>query len=78
VHTRHKQSENAAVQEGIVMHHKRLCEANSEVDEALKAYQHALRFVKMARCTYKEAARLQEWIDRHNKFLGKRKVDVFV
>ncbi|CAG8528542.1 7940_t:CDS:2 [Paraglomus brasilianum] len=75
-HPRHEESENAEVQEGVEKYYKCLQGLTSEVEEALKAYQCALRLFKTAEECKKEAARLEKWIADKHKFLNKRKSDM--
>ncbi|CAG8480623.1 2868_t:CDS:2 [Paraglomus occultum] len=75
-HARHEESENAEVQEGVEKYYKCLQSLTSEVDEALQAYQCALRLTKTAEECKKEAARLEKWIADKHKFLNKRKSDM--
>ncbi|CAG8784187.1 4923_t:CDS:1, partial [Cetraspora pellucida] len=47
-HESHDPSENDIVSEGVASYHKNLQGLLQETNEALKNYQRALRFVKMA------------------------------
>jgi len=76
-HQSHDQTENDTVREGVDAYHRNLQALLQETNEALKNYQRALRFVKMAEEYKKEAARLEEWITKKNEFVKNRKLDVF-
>ncbi|CAG8684778.1 19733_t:CDS:1, partial [Racocetra fulgida] len=76
-HESHDASENDIVREGVAAYHKNLQGLLQETDEALKNYQRALRFVKMAEEYKKEAAKLEKWITKKDDFVNNRKFDVF-
>ncbi|CAG8461490.1 17795_t:CDS:2 [Acaulospora morrowiae] len=76
-HPDHESSENDTVREGVAVYHKKLETLLQETDEALKNYKRALRFVEMANEYKNEAARLENWIAKKDKFVVNRKFDVF-
>ncbi|CAG8625265.1 21112_t:CDS:2, partial [Dentiscutata erythropus] len=76
-HNSHDPAENDIVREGVIAYHKNLQALQQETNEALKNYQRALRFVKMAEENKKEAARLEEWITKKDDFVKNRKFDIF-
>ncbi|CAG8440141.1 12117_t:CDS:2 [Acaulospora colombiana] len=76
-HPDHESSENDTVREGVTVYHKKLEVLLQETNEALENYKRALRFVEMANEYKSEAARLEDWIAKKDKFVVNRKFDVF-